>query len=205
LATARQPATVVSIRIQEAFWDAACGFIDRARAVASASVPADNWSILDLAVVVVLVRDRASIDRVFAALPPVLGAATLLVAQTFRDVEDGNTSVLNRLPPTQPDVPIGSRGSNWRPTYLRGLMELRAGNGLAAAAHFQRIIESPHLAATSPIHALAHVQQARAHVLVGDTAKAIKAYEEFFAIWKDADPDIPLLLEARTEYARLRK
>jgi serine/threonine protein kinase/tetratricopeptide (TPR) repeat protein len=204
LAATRQPATVASIRIQEAFWDAACGFIDRARAVASAPVPADNWSILDLAVVVVLVRDRASIDRVFAALPPVLSAGTLLVAQAFRHVEAGNTSVLNRLPPTQPDVPIGSRGSNWRPTYLRGLMELRAGNGVAAAAHFQRIIDRPQIAAISPIHALAYVHQARAHVLVSDTAKAIKAYEEFFAMWKNADADVPILIEAKAEYARLR-
>jgi hypothetical protein len=79
------------------------------------------------------------------------------------------------------------------------------GNGAAAAAHFQRIIDRPHIAATSPLHALARVQQARAHVLTGDTAKAAKAYEDFFAIWKDADADVPLLLEARAEYARLRK
>jgi hypothetical protein len=84
-------------------------------------------------------------------------------------------------------------------------MELRAGRGAAAAAHFQRIIDRPYIAATSPVHALAHVHQARAHVLAGDAAKAAKAYEQFFEIWKDADPDVPLLLEARAEYARLRK
>jgi tetratricopeptide (TPR) repeat protein len=122
--------------------------------------------------------------------------------RAFREVEEGNTSGLDRLPPTQP---ASAWRLNWRPTYLRGLLELRAGNGAAAAAHFQHIIDRPFIIATSPVHALAHVHQARAHVLAGDTAKAIKSYEEFLAIWKDADPDVPLLLEARAEYARLRK
>jgi tetratricopeptide (TPR) repeat protein len=207
LAAARQPATVASIRIHEAFWDAACGFIDRARTAVSSAVPAtDTGSALDLAVAAVLARDRASIDRVFAALPAPVQAQTQTtfadLARAFRDVENGNTSVLDRLPPIQHDP---AHRTGWRPSYLRGLMELRAGNGAAAAAHFQRIMDRPFILAVSPFHALAHVQQARAHVLVGDTAKATKAYEQFFAIWKDADADVPLLLEARAEYARLRK
>jgi tetratricopeptide (TPR) repeat protein len=204
---AREPASVASIRAQEVLWEASSGFVERARTSVPEAVPADAWLLLDLAVAVVLAGDRASIDRVFATLPPPLPNATPFLppadlARAFRDVVDGETSVLDRLAPTQPDVP---HRTSWRPTYLRGLMELRAGRGAAAAAHFQRIIDRPYIAATSPVHALAHVHQARAHVLAGDTAKAMKAYEEFFAIWKDADPDVPLLLEARAEYARLRK
>jgi serine/threonine protein kinase/tetratricopeptide (TPR) repeat protein len=207
VAAARDPGAIASIRTQEALWDASCGFIDRARAALPVAAPADAWLVLDHAVAVVLVRDRASIDRVFAALPPPVQSASGFVppadlARAFRAVDDADTSVLDRLPPTQPDVP---HRSSWRPTYLRGLMELRAGRGAAAAAHFQRIIDRPYIAATSPVHALAHVHQARAHVLAGDAAKAAKAYEQFFEIWKDADPDVPLLLEARAEYARLRK
>ena len=95
--------------------------------------------------------------------------------------------------------------TNWRTTYVRGLIFLRAGNAAAAAAEFQRIIDRPYIAASSPLHALAYVQQARAHTLAGDTANATKAYEKFFAIWKDADADVPILLEAKAEYARLRK
>ena len=208
MAAARQPASVASIRAQEALWEASCVFIDRARqAVSAAAVPSDDTALLDLAVAAVLTRDRASIDRLFALLPaPAQSAGPFTppadLARAFRDVENGNASVLDRLPPTQADTPTRT---SWRPTYLRGLMELRAGHGAAAAAHFQRIIDRPYIAATSPIHALAHVHQARAHVLAGDTAKATKAYEDFFAIWKDADADVPILLEARTEYARLRK
>ena len=55
-----------------------------------------------------------------------------------------------------------------------------------------------------PLGALAHVGLARAYVLAGDTAKAKSAYQDFFALWKDADPDIPILQQAKAEYAKLR-
>jgi hypothetical protein len=163
--------------------------------------------VLDLAVAAVLTRHRGSIDRIFAGFPaaapgtdPYAGLSGILRA--FRDVWEGNTVVVDRLPPIPPEAPTRI---NWRPSYLRGLIELRAGHGAAAADHFQRIIDHPLISATSPFHALAHVQQAHAHLLAGDTAKAAKAYEKFFAIWKDADPDVPLLIAAKAEYARLQK
>jgi hypothetical protein len=55
-----------------------------------------------------------------------------------------------------------------------------------------------------PLGALAHLGLARAYALSGDPAKARTAYQDFFALWKDADPDIPILKEAKTEYARLK-
>ena len=55
-----------------------------------------------------------------------------------------------------------------------------------------------------PIGALAHLGLARAYALSGDTAKAKSAYQDFFALWKDADPDIPILKEAKAEYAKLQ-
>jgi eukaryotic-like serine/threonine-protein kinase len=207
MAAARQPAAVATIRAQEVFWDAACGFVERARAaVSAAAVPSDGFAVLDLIVAAVLTRHRSSLDRLFSAIPAVAPDADPYAGQpgfarAFRDIEDGQLSVVDRLPPL-PELPTRN---NWRFSYLRGLMELRAGDGAAAADHFQRIIDRPHIAATSPLHALAHVQQARAHVLAGDTTKAAKAYEKFFAIWKDADPDVPLLIAARAEYARLQK
>jgi eukaryotic-like serine/threonine-protein kinase len=90
------------------------------------------------------------------------------------------------------------------PIYVRGQAYLRAGNGTAAAVEFQKIIDHRGIVLNFPLGALAHVGLARAYALTGDTAKAKAAYQDFFALWKDADPDIPILKEAKAEYATLR-
>jgi tetratricopeptide (TPR) repeat protein len=89
------------------------------------------------------------------------------------------------------------------PSYLRGQAYLRARQGKEAAAEFQKVLDRRGVCQTSPQCTLAHLQLARARVLSGDSAGARGAYQDFFAIWKDADPDIPLLKEAKAEYAKL--
>ncbi len=87
--------------------------------------------------------------------------------------------------------------------YLRGLAYLRARKGAEAAVEFQKILD--HKGANwGPYYPLSYVGLGRAQVLAGDTARARKAYQDFFALWKDADPDIPILREAKAEYARLK-
>ena len=88
--------------------------------------------------------------------------------------------------------------------YIRGLAYMKAGAAAHAADEFQRILDHPGSAPESPLHALAHVQQARAYALMGDSVKARKAYEDFLTAWKDADRDVPILKAAQAEYARLR-
>jgi eukaryotic-like serine/threonine-protein kinase len=90
------------------------------------------------------------------------------------------------------------------PVYVRGQAYLRAGNGTAAAVEFQKIIDHRGIVLNFPLGALAHFGLARAYARVGDTAKAKAAYQDFFALWKDADPDIPILKEAKAEYAKLQ-
>ena len=90
------------------------------------------------------------------------------------------------------------------PVYLRGHAYLLLRQGNEAAAEFQKILEHRGIVLNFPLGALAHIGLARAGVLAGDTVKARKAYQDFFALWKDADPDIPILREARAEYARLK-
>jgi eukaryotic-like serine/threonine-protein kinase len=90
------------------------------------------------------------------------------------------------------------------PVYVRGLVYLRGGQGKEAAAEFQKILGQRFLGATTPSYALAYVGLARAYTLTGDTAKARAAYQDFFALWKDADPDVPILLQAKAEYAKLK-
>jgi predicted Zn-dependent protease len=88
--------------------------------------------------------------------------------------------------------------------YLRGQAYLEQRRGTEAAAEFQKILSNRGSQTTSPLYPLGHVGLARAAASSGDTSRARKAYEDFFAFWKDADPDIPILQEARREYAKLK-
>ncbi|MGA3210167.1 MAG: protein kinase [Terriglobales bacterium] len=90
------------------------------------------------------------------------------------------------------------------PAYLRGEAYLALGDGNAAAAEFRKFVDHRGLVTNFPWGALARLGLARADALQSETIKAKAAYQEFFAIWKDADPDIPILIEARAEYARLQ-
>ena len=90
------------------------------------------------------------------------------------------------------------------PAYLRGEAYLMLHDGNAAAAEFQKFIDHRGLVADFPWGALARVGLARAYAMQGDTAKARTAYQDFLTLWKDADPDIPILKEAKAEYAELK-
>jgi eukaryotic-like serine/threonine-protein kinase len=90
------------------------------------------------------------------------------------------------------------------PVYVRGQAQLIAHNGQAAAIEFQKILDHRGVVLNYPLGALAHLGLARAHALSGDTAKARTAYQDFLALWKDADPDIPILKEAKAEYEKLQ-
>jgi tetratricopeptide (TPR) repeat protein len=90
------------------------------------------------------------------------------------------------------------------PAYIRGQAQLMAHNGAAAVTEFQKFLGHRGVTLNFPLGALAHLGLARAYVLQGDTAKARAAYQDFFALWKDSDPDIPILIAAKSEYAKLQ-
>jgi tetratricopeptide (TPR) repeat protein len=96
-----------------------------------------------------------------------------------------------------------SFANNLYSIYVRGEAYLRAGQGPDAAVQFQKIIDSRGLVVNDPIGALAPLGLARACALSGDQAKAKAAYEDFFQLWKNADANVPILKEARAEYAKL--
>ena len=100
------------------------------------------------------------------------------------------------------DPPPFTAGTMY-PVYLRGEAYLEAGNGGLAAAEFQKIIDHPGVIVNFPLRVLSHLGLGRARALSGDTAGARTAYQDFFALWKDADPDIPILKQAKAEYAKL--
>ena len=78
------------------------------------------------------------------------------------------------------------------PAFLRGQAYLAAQNGPAAAAEFQKFLDHRGIVINFPLGTLAHLGLARAYAMTGDTAKAKSAYQDFFTLWKDADPDIPI-------------
>jgi len=90
------------------------------------------------------------------------------------------------------------------PIFLRGQAYLIARQGKDAAAEFQNMIDHRGISLNFPLGALARLGLARAYALQGDVGKAQAAYQDFLTLWKDADPDIPILKEAKAEYARLQ-
>ncbi len=95
-------------------------------------------------------------------------------------------------------------GGSLYPVYVRGQAYLSLHQGAEAAAEFQKFLDHRGVAVNSPLGALARLQLGRAYALAGDKAKARSAYQDFLALWKDADPDVPILQQAKAEYAKLQ-
>jgi tetratricopeptide (TPR) repeat protein len=89
------------------------------------------------------------------------------------------------------------------PAYVRGQAYLSANNGTAAVSEFQKLLDHKGIVLNFVTGSLAHLQLGRAYVMKGDAAKAKAAYQDFLILWKDADPDIPILKQAKAEYAKL--
>ncbi len=88
--------------------------------------------------------------------------------------------------------------------HLRGEAYLRARSGTAAAVEFQKILNHRGIGPVSPHYALAHLGLGRAYALIGNRAESRRAYQNFLALWKEADPEIPILQQAKTEYAKVK-
>jgi hypothetical protein len=92
---------------------------------------------------------------------------------------------------------------NFTPVFVRGQALLLALRGVEAGAEFRKILDHPGIGSADPVRLVARLQLAKAYMLSGDTAHTKAAYEEFFNLWKEADSDIPILREARAQYAKL--
>jgi serine/threonine protein kinase/tetratricopeptide (TPR) repeat protein len=131
----------------------------------------------------------------------VLNKILLPLALARVEFERGNsTQALQLLDSTRPYDGYAS----FQITYLRGQILLSQQKGAEAAAEFQKILDHRGSQPTSPVYVLANLGIARAAALNGDTVRARQAYQNFFALWKDADPDLPVLQEARKEQERLK-
>ena len=125
------------------------------------------------------------------------------------DARDAAAAIQSLQTASRFDLAVGGIGfygyfGKLYPIYVRGLAYLAAQQPVEAAAEFQRIVDHRSIVLVDPIDALARLQLARALALSGDTVKARSVYDDLFALWENADARIPLITEARAEYARLR-
>jgi eukaryotic-like serine/threonine-protein kinase len=118
----------------------------------------------------------------------------------------GALAILRAAAPYELGLPAAGfyNWPNLYPVYVRGEAYLAAHQGSEAAAEFQKILDHRGIVLNEPIGALAHLQLGRAYAMQGDTAKARAAYQDFLVLWKDADPDIPILIAAKAEYTKLQ-
>ena len=115
------------------------------------------------------------------------------------------TKAIELLRSTAPyDLGTGAGASNLMSLSLRGQAYLADRRGSEAAAEFQKILDHPGIGVPNPVYALAHLGVARGTAVAGDIAKSRRSYQDFLALWKDADPDIPILQQAKSEYAKLK-
>ena len=128
------------------------------------------------------------------------------MVQAEQDLQKNQPAdAVTALETTRPyEFGAGPRSVGYVPVYLRGLAYLKLKDGVKAAAEFQRILDHHGVSAFDPEYPLARLNLARAYLLQADTAKAKTAYQDFFAMWKDADPDVPVLVAAKAEYERLK-
>ena len=126
------------------------------------------------------------------------------------EIKRGNpTKAIDLLQPAETyelgtPLPQSGVGGSLYPSYVRGEAYLSCGRGDEASTEFQKFLNHPGVTVNSPLGALARLQLARSYALAGYSGKARSSYEDFFALWRDADPATPILKQAKAEFAKLR-
>jgi eukaryotic-like serine/threonine-protein kinase len=193
-----------------ALGEVASGMREEARSDAYAAMKlASNRDVLErVALTLALAGDTAAAEKLAAELDRTFPLDTLV--QRFRLPAIGAAVALQHKDPKRAvellqvtgPIELGDYG-DFSPIYLRGEAYLMLRDGNAAAAEFQKFIDHRGRVGNFPWGALARLQLARACALSGDQTKAKIAYQDFLTLWRDADPDIPILKQAKSEYARL--
>jgi eukaryotic-like serine/threonine-protein kinase len=198
----------------EAQQDIALGYPSEARAKLaqalemSKDVTVRSTASVGLALLGDAVKSKATIDDLSREFPQnrwlQLTTAPLAQAVTAlqRNQPDETIRVLEALRPYE--MGTGPNGLGADVNYFRGLAYLSQHDGVKAAAEFQWILDHQGVNPWGYEYNLAHLNLGRAYALQGDKAKARTAYQDFLAVWKDADPDVPVFVQARAEYSKLQ-
>jgi tetratricopeptide (TPR) repeat protein len=211
------------IEIGPALWEALFGNVSAAkkRAIAAADLSTDRDVEYGAAFVLALSgepsRSRALAKDLDTRFPEDSAVQSIylpqiraLLALNDDSKEGGASKAIELLQVARPyDRGIPPSGAPmfigiFYPIYVRGLAYLAAHQGSEAATEFRKILDGRSVVVSDPIGALAHLQLARAFVLSGDKTRAKTAYQDFLTLWRDADPDIPILKQAQAEDAKLQ-
>jgi eukaryotic-like serine/threonine-protein kinase len=158
------------------------------------------------------IGDAAGAERLFADLAKgspndtILNSAWIPIARATAEIRHGNPAkAVEFLESARPyELGSGQNACGYSVNYVRGEAYLKSHDGAKAAAEYQKVLDHRGVDPVNPLYALSTLGLGRAYALQGDTAKSRTAYQDFFAAWKDADPDVPILKEARAEYAKLQ-
>ncbi len=184
-----------------------------AEASASLAEVPDGWNRDSTALALAQCGDITMAEKLITALDKEHPEDTLIhtisipIVRAFAELQRGNAAAgVAGLEAGRPyELGAGPGGyPAYRLMYVRGLVYLRMKDGEKAAVEFQKILDHRGLEPTSELIPLSQLNIGRAYALQGDVGKARTAYQDFLALWKDADPDIPILKEAKAEYAKLQ-
>jgi tetratricopeptide (TPR) repeat protein len=203
--------TAAGYEARMALGEVESGMREEARSDAYAAIKlASNRDVLErAALALALAGDTAAAEKLAAELDRTFPLDTLV--QRYRlpaisaavALQHKNPKRAVELLQVTGPIELGDDG-DFFPIYLRGEAYLMLRDGNAAAAEFQKFIDHRGRIGNLPWGALARLQLARACALSGDKTKARAAYQDFLTLWKDADPDIPILKQAQVEYAKLQ-
>jgi tetratricopeptide (TPR) repeat protein/class 3 adenylate cyclase len=212
---AQENETAAEYEGHNALREALVGLTDFAKADAQTALSAiegkhgEGFSAIAFALAGDVANANRAIDDLTKRFPQntVVQTRYLPMARSALAVNSGNAqAALDALSAAAP-YELGHTNEDFTcalyPIYFRGRAYLAAKNAAAAAGEFQKILDHSGVVGNEPIGALAHLGLGRAYALFGDSAKAKTAYQDFFALWKTADPDVPILKEAKAEYAKL--
>jgi tetratricopeptide (TPR) repeat protein len=195
-------------RAMETVLEAALGNIQEAshKATEALTSPVDRDTRMTLATALALCGDTNRTQKLIEELAKDFPLDTLLnnvslpVARAIIELQHNNpTRAITLLEAASP-----YELADYGPMYFRGKAYLQAREGAKAAAEYQKILDHRGIEPTSPFYVLARLGLGRAYALQGETTKARTAYQDFLAFWKDADPDIAILKQAKEEYEKLR-
>ncbi len=199
----------------EAYCNAETGFTPEARQAMNAALAAADTPDTEADAVRVFARtgDTARSEKLIADLAKeqpfdtLLNEVKLPTARAILDLQRNQPAqaVAALEPARLYDLGADRRSTGtYMSMYVRGEAYLRSHDGANAAQEFQKILDHRGIQPTSQFVSLAKLGLGRAYALAGDTPKAKAAYQDFFALWKDADPDVPLLKTAKAEYEKLK-
>ncbi|MGB7730796.1 MAG: protein kinase [Candidatus Acidiferrum sp.] len=198
--------------VQQSYRDAVHGFTDRARKEASEALafPLNRYARGTVATSFARIGDAAESRKIIQAVMKEFPDDSMLKYKIAPVVEAINLIHENKaseaiavLEPSQ-KYELGARYAEFGVIYTRGSAYLQLHDSAKAAAEFQKILDHRGIDIVSVLYPMAQLEIARAYVLQGDSAKARTAYQDFLAMWKDADPDVPILIAAKAEYAKLK-